>query len=221
MSLVSLAIWLAIIILLSYFLDLILRLSFSGRKYRLLVAPGVILHELSHAFACICVLAKVKEISFFDRTGGYVRHEKSKVPIIGPVIISLAPLFVGIILVYLLANYIISDQSFKLALSLDINNIHRILGAITNLHLSDLKSLVAFYLVISVSITMAPSFKDFTNAFLGIIATLVILVAINYFFVIKLPETHLIIAFSMITLILIVGLIFSMIFYALKSLIFG
>jgi len=221
MSLITLAIWLVVIIALSAILDFVLKQLFHGYKYRFFVAPGVIIHELAHAFACLLVLAKVKEISFFDNKGGFVKHEKSKVPIIGPVVISLAPLVIGIALIYVLTRFVVIGSDVQLSFGLTPANINRIIQTISQLNLVSVRNVILFYLMISVSTTMTPSFQDFTNAFLGLLVTLGALLAANYFFVIKLPETHLIISFSLVTVVLIVGVIFSMILLAFKSLIFS
>lgn len=220
MTLVNLSIWLVLIIILSMILDFILRQTFHGSKYRIMVAPGVIIHELSHAIACLITVARVKEINFFDNKGGYVKHEKSKIPIIGPVIISLAPLMVGIVLVYILSRYVVIGSDVELSLNLSQSNINKIIETVLHLNLLNIKSLITLYLLISIGITMAPSFKDFTNAFIGLISLVALLLAVNYFFVIKLPETNLIIAFSLVTMVLILGIISSMILLTVKSILF-
>jgi len=217
MNLVSIAIWLGLIIFLSAVIDLVLRQVFRHGGYRILVAPGIIVHELSHAFACLITRTKVKEIAFFHHTGGYVKHEKSKIPFLGSVIISLAPLVVGIILVFVLSKFLITDHNVQLELSLSANNLSKLLKTILSINLFSIINIVIFYLLISISITMAPSFKDFTNALIGLIFVLFVLLFINYFFTIRLSETILLITFSLVSIILIVTLVFSMILYVIKS----
>ncbi len=183
-----------------------------------MVAPGIILHELSHAFACLLTGARVKEINFFHHKGGYVKHEKSKVPILGPVIISLAPMLVGIAVVYLLSKTIFANHNLVLELLFTRSNISRILEAVSSINLFNLKNLVVFYLICSVSVTMAPSWKDFANAFLGLIILVVLILLINYFFVIRLPESLLVFTFSLVTLVLIIASFFSIVLATVKSL---
>jgi hypothetical protein len=61
--------------------------------HRIFVTPGIIVHELSHAVACLLMGAKITEISFFSEEGGHVTHAKARVPLIGQPIISMAPMF--------------------------------------------------------------------------------------------------------------------------------
>ena len=92
-----------IIIILSYAINSIL-LSSVGGIYRIFIAPGVILHELSHAFACLVTGAKVTSINVFKKDGGEVRHTKPIIPIIGQIFISLAPFIIGFLAIYLIAR---------------------------------------------------------------------------------------------------------------------
>jgi hypothetical protein len=48
--------------------------------YFILTAPGVVVHELAHAFFCWLFGIKIYEINFlqFDRVAGYVRHEEPR-----------------------------------------------------------------------------------------------------------------------------------------------
>jgi hypothetical protein len=217
MPLINLVVWFLIIIILSFVLDLFLKRVFSGGRYLLIIAPGVIIHELSHAFACLLMFAKVKEIKFFDKKGGFVKHEKSRFPIIGQVIISLAPLFVGIGLIFILARLLSIDPNFHLDLSWSRTNLNLIIEAISKIDYFNFQNLLIIYLLFSISVTMTPSFIDLVNSFLGLLFVGGLLWLIDYYFVINLPETFLSIALSLVVLTLIIGIIFSMILCVIKS----
>lgn len=217
MTLATVGLWILIIFILGFVLDFFLKQVFVSGGYRLFVAPGIILHELSHAFACLLMRAKVREINFFDRKGGYVKHEKSKIPVIGPVIISLAPLLVGIVLIYFLSKILLGNHGQVLELSFSQSNFQRILNTISSINLLNIKNLLLFYLITSVSITMAPSWRDFANAFFGLIILVVAILLVNYFFVIRLPESLLVFTFSLVTLVLIISLFFSIILAVIKT----
>ena len=59
-----------------------------------MIAPGVAVHELSHAAACVMTGAKVHSMVLFRSDGsGEVKHGKPKLKYFGDVMISLAPLF--------------------------------------------------------------------------------------------------------------------------------
>lgn len=216
MTLQTLLIWLGIITLLSAVLDFILKNIFHGYSYRIFVAPGVIIHELAHAVACLTTGAKVKEISFFDKKGGFVKHEKPKLPYIGPVIISSAPLIAGILLIFLIAKMILL-QPVAVSFSADPGNFKRVLSSLGNIKLASIRNFIAFYILLSVSVTMTPSMQDAKNAFVGSLFVLAVLLTINYFFVIKLPESQIILALGLVSLILILGILFSIILALIRS----
>ena len=102
----KLLILIVVILVLSFLIDQILSRSVFGKSYRVFVAPGVILHELSHAFFCLLLMAPIKKISLFDKDGGSVLHEKSKVPVLGPILISFAPFIFGGIAIYFMAGWL-------------------------------------------------------------------------------------------------------------------
>ena len=60
--------------------------------YYTIRAPGVIVHECSHILGCIITGAKIKKVVFFSEEGGSVTYTSSKIPYIGDVVISTAPL---------------------------------------------------------------------------------------------------------------------------------
>jgi hypothetical protein len=61
--------------------------------YYFIRAPGVIVHEYSHILGCLITGATVKKVVFFSEKGGSVTYTSSKIPYLGDVVISTAPLF--------------------------------------------------------------------------------------------------------------------------------
>jgi hypothetical protein len=61
--------------------------------YYLVRAPGVIVHECSHILGCILTGARITDVVFFSQEGGSVTYTRPKIPVLGDVIISSAPLF--------------------------------------------------------------------------------------------------------------------------------
>lgn len=116
--------------------------------------PGIILHELSHLVICLVTLTKVRDIKLFSKSGGFVEHEKSKIPFIGNFLISIAPLLVGSIGIYYLSGQI-------------PNSIGQII--------TSSKSIIIFYFLISILITFFPSRQDVYNTPLLYIIAMVIL----------------------------------------------
>ncbi len=162
------------IIMLSYIINMIL-LNSVGGIYRVFIAPGVIVHEMSHAFACLITGAKVTSIQVFKKNGGEVRHNMPKIPIIGQILISLAPFIVGFLAIYFLAKTV----GFKPLPVDSISDPNNIIAIIKDMIISiDYRSLIswlAFYLIITIAVTMIPSTQDFRNILLSIIALIIII----------------------------------------------
>ncbi|MCX6809514.1 MAG: M50 family metallopeptidase [Candidatus Berkelbacteria bacterium] len=125
--------------------------------YYFLLFPGVIIHELSHVVGCILTGARIKDIQLFSKTGGFVVHEKPFLPYIGNFIISLLPLLAGAAISY----FILKSQFFGFDLR-EING----------------QKIVYFYLLITILLTMFPSYQDIKNA--GTVYFLLILTILIY-----------------------------------------
>lgn len=127
--------------------------SLGNKGYRWLVAPGIVLHELSHVAAAKLVGSDVKRVQWFGRHGGYVRHTKSPVPLLGDGLIAFAPIVGGGLALYLVTRY--------LQPGLLINT----LNDWRNIHFSfSLSTLLWVYLVATIGATLIPSTQDVRNA---------------------------------------------------------
>jgi hypothetical protein len=165
-----------VLLLLAYLTNYFLVRSFLGYRWRIFVAPGVILHELSHAFACVITGAKISNISFFDKDGGSVKYRKSPIPWIPQIIISLAPLVVSIILFYFLGKMI------HLESSIDLNStFFNLKSIIHNINFSHWQNIIIVYLLLSVVVTMTPSWQDFVNMFVPLIVVAIVMFLIFHF----------------------------------------
>src|SRR6266542_5215128 len=84
-------------------------LATISQKYlilRLLVFPGVVLHESSHALACFLTGTPIEQISFWTETGGHVVHQKPRLAFIAQPFISFAPFPVGIASLVILGEHV-------------------------------------------------------------------------------------------------------------------
>jgi len=158
--------------------------SFLGSSYRIFVAPGIILHEVAHAFACLITGAKIGKVSFFEKQGGSVTHSHSKIPILGDILISFSPLVFGIVSLYFLSLWLgLGNQSFAVFTLADLRHI-QILPTIIDfyrLNFSSNQNIVIFYLALSVCVTMTPSVQDLKNSFLALfVAILVLFLTIRF-----------------------------------------
>jgi len=157
------------ILIISAVINLLMLYSVGG-FYRLFVAPGIILHELSHAFACLVCGARVSDINMFRKDGGDVKHGKAKIPILGAIVISLAPFIAGAVAIYFMSKLIglnpVNPYGF-VSTPEGIYNWGKF--AFANLDMSNPKTWIALYLISSVAVTMTPSLQDMKNAFISII----------------------------------------------------
>jgi hypothetical protein len=131
-------------------------LAVTSRKYlilRILLFPGVIVHELAHAVACVITNTKIERISFWDEAGGSVTHHKPRFSFVTQPLISLAPLPVGIGLLFLLSTLLSP------------------IGWI---------SLPILLIMVSLAATLAPSQTDFIHAIEGLIFLFGVAIAIIF-----------------------------------------
>lgn len=61
--------------------------------YLVFAAPGIVIQECAHILGCILSGAKITEIVLISKSGERVSYTGSKIPVLGNVIISTAPLF--------------------------------------------------------------------------------------------------------------------------------
>jgi len=147
-------------------------------------APGVIVHECSHIFGCLLTGAKVKKVVFFSEKGGSVTYTSSKIPYLGDVVISTAPLlciplvlagctwafsqYLGCVFPPLLMGIDSMDALFGLLIG--------IVGMFTRNLIVRFNPwfLLYLYLTLTLVLSLAPSTQDMKNAAVGVgILTLV------------------------------------------------
>ncbi|WAC04002.1 MAG: M50 family metallopeptidase [Methanoregula sp.] len=146
--------------------------------------PGVVLHEISHMIGCLLTGAEIRKVVYFSKEGGSVTYSESKIPILGTVIISTAPLFflplilAGLTLVFgtyfgCFVPQVIPLTGDLVAGSEDIfKNVITIFSQNLIVHPNGWFFLY-LYLCGSIVLSLAPSGQDFKNAAIGIGALLV------------------------------------------------
>jgi hypothetical protein len=146
--------------------------------YYAIRAPGVIVHECSHILGCFITGAKIKKVVFFSEEGGSVTYTTSKIPYIGDVVISTAPL-VCIPVVLAGLTWIFSQYLGCVypPTPVAVNSMDTLLGlviAITILFTQNLVVrfnpwfIVYLYLTVTLVLSLAPSVQDMKNAAVGI-----------------------------------------------------
>lgn len=165
----------AAIIILSFLINWLLIFSIGG-VYRVFVAPGVIVHEMSHALGCVITGAKITSIQVFKKDGGEVRHTAPKIPIIGQIIISLAPFIIGFLAVYFIAK-MVGMRTIPLdgQLSFLAHPLNTMWEMLKSIDFHALRTWLAFYLILTIAVTMTPSAQDLRNVFLSVLTVAAIL----------------------------------------------
>lgn len=168
---------LALFIGISYSASYLWRKSLSTSLYYFLVFPGVVIHEISHIIACIFTGAKITKVKLFSKKGGYVKHKKPKIPLIGFPIISLFPLIGGILflqLIFYFFNFQFTTFSFNIYFFESIKS-----SFITNW--KSWSFWLVIYLSISTILNIVPSKKDFKNSFSSLLVIFFITSLLIYF----------------------------------------
>ena len=98
-----------------------LALLLSVKGYIYLTAPGVMIHELSHAFFCLIFRHKVVKMKLFspekDGTLGYVNHvynPKSRFQRIGNFFIGTGPVWGGVFMLWLVTRLLLPSDILSL-----------------------------------------------------------------------------------------------------------
>ena len=148
-----------------------------------LAAPGIALHELSHALGCVLTGAKVLKITLFREDGSReVRHTAPKLKYAGDVIISRAPL-VGCTLAFWLLGWALrGSMNFYYVTSRGVtpdtfSYLGQLFGlvldditlALTSAVWSDWRTDGVLSFSMCISIAMAPSRQDLKNCAVGLL----------------------------------------------------
>lgn len=166
--------WFGLIFGASYLINWLLIRSIIRRYYRLFVAPGVLVHELSHALGCLITGAQITEINFWKVSGGHVKHYEPRLPLLGEAIIALAPIW-GTFLVLSFLTWLMAPQI------LDVLQGTTLATIVDVIDITKWQTWLYLYLVTSLVATIAPSKTDMTYA-LGSLVVLAVTLSVLLFF---------------------------------------
>jgi hypothetical protein len=158
-----------------------------------LIAPGVAVHELSHALACVLTGAKVHSMVLFRSDGsGEVKHGPPKLKYVGDVIISLAPLAGCTACLWLLGMLLSSPINFytvradyvhvnQLAFLADVAMLvwEDLLAFFKASALLDWRTWVFLYFAMCFTLAMSPSRQDLKNGAVGILVVCGIVLVVH------------------------------------------
>ncbi|MCZ7391852.1 MAG: M50 family metallopeptidase [Candidatus Methanoperedens sp.] len=173
--------------LISEYLHRSLSSSASKTLYVVLMLPGTIVHEFSHALVALLMGARITNFSVIPSgdTLGRVEHTNPKIPVIGNFAISIAPL-IGCPAILLLISKYLGIHFNYLPGSFDIltetlSLLEGSLSFIMGLDYLNWKTYVFLYLALALGAGAAPSKKDITYMIPGLIIIVVAILALNYF----------------------------------------
>jgi len=178
-------IWFMAVLAIAYYADRVWSRLLGG-AYWVFLAPGVAVHELSHAAGCLLMFAKITKIKLFGREGGEVQHGPPRVPIVGQAIISLAPV-AGCAVVLVLVGYLLNAPMYRsigaipMKFDLSAQGVGSFVGksvqaiwagsrGIVYSNWLSWKTYVFVYAAICLGISLRPSTRDLRNSFVGLAA---------------------------------------------------
>jgi hypothetical protein len=123
---------------------------------------GAFVHETSHAILCIVTGARITEYKVFS-SQPHVVHEKSKLPLLGEPLISLAPIAGGLCFLYLVNHYLLSGY-FSIPRFLGWQGIAlEMRGFLVQINLLHWQSWVMIFLFFNLGAMIGPSPQDLKN----------------------------------------------------------
>jgi len=155
--------------------------------YVVLMLPGTIVHEFSHAAVAVLMGARITKFNIIPsgNTLGQVEHTNPKIPVIGNVAISIAPLIGCPALLLLISSYFGVHFDFPPASS-DIlagtsSLIEGTFSFIAGLDYLNWKTYVFLYIALTLGAGAAPSKTDIISMLPGLIVIVAAIYALNYF----------------------------------------
>jgi hypothetical protein len=159
----------------------------SKTLYVILMLPGTIAHELSHAVVALLMGSRITKFSVIPSgdTLGHVEYTTPKIPLIGNAAISIAPLIGCPAILLLISGYFGVHFDFPPG-SFDILAQTRFLidgtfSFLTGLDYFNWKTYLFIYLALTLGAGAAPSKTDLKSMIPGIIFSVAVIYALNYF----------------------------------------
>jgi len=134
---------------------------------------GAFVHETSHAILCILTGAKISQYKVLTEQPRVV-YSKPKLPIIGNLLISIAPMFGGLALLFFINKYFLMNQYLMPQFSNWRFFWSDFLNFLKQINLTDWKSLITIFLLLNVGAMIGPSWRDLKNVWVLIIILLFI-----------------------------------------------
>ncbi|MFA6324840.1 MAG: hypothetical protein WCX46_01275 [Candidatus Paceibacterota bacterium] len=123
---------------------------------------GAFVHESSHALVCILVGARVSEYKVFAAQPR-VSYTKPKLPIIGNLLISIAPMLGGLALLYFLNKYFLINEYILPSFSNYKLFLPDLLSFLKQINIFEWRNLIILFLLLNTGAMIGPSIRDLKN----------------------------------------------------------
>ncbi len=173
---VSLGIAVILITAFGYFSNFLNWRYLNYRIIRLLYYVGAIVHETSHAILCILTGSRIQEFTVFSDQP-HVVHGKSKLPFLGELLISLAPIAGGLFFLFLINHFCLKDYFVIPQFSIEESWQNILLGPLkllSQINLLRWQSWVMIFLSFNAGAMLGPSVRDLKNVWPALIILLFI-----------------------------------------------
>ncbi|MCM2339308.1 MAG: hypothetical protein NDI62_02525 [Burkholderiales bacterium] len=134
---------------------------------------GAFIHETSHAIFCILTGAKISEYKVFVRQPRVV-YSNPKIPIIGNLLISIAPMFGGLLFLFLVNKYFLANHFIMP----DFTNwqlfFEDFIKLIKQIDVTKWQHLILIFLFLNIGATIGSSLQDLKNVWVLILILLFI-----------------------------------------------
>jgi hypothetical protein len=132
---------------------------------RFLYYIGALVHETSHAVLCVFTGAKIEEFTVFSEQPRVV-HQKSKLPFLGELLISAAPIAGGLLFLFLVNRYLLGNYFVPPQVA-DWHDWRSVVASLTGflwqINLLRWQSWVMILLLFNAGAMLGPSTQDLKN----------------------------------------------------------
>jgi hypothetical protein len=135
----------------------------NHRIVRLSYYAGTIVHECSHALVCLLTGARIQKFRVLSREPQVV-HGQSKIPFVGGALISIAPLFGGLLFLWLMNQYLLGGAfSFGQSGADWFRPATNALGLLAQLRPLEWQSWLLVFMALNIGAMLGPSIQDLRN----------------------------------------------------------
>ncbi|HNV97218.1 MAG TPA: M50 family metallopeptidase [bacterium] len=159
--------------ILGYFSNFLNNRYLNYKIIKILYFLGAFIHESSHAIMCFLTGAKIEQIQIFSSQPRVV-HRQSKIPIIGQMLISLAPIAGGFLFIFLINKFVLGNIIIINSTS-NWKEIFKIsFDFISQINLFSWQGIFFILLLLNSGAMMGPSFQDIKNTWFALLILLFI-----------------------------------------------